>query len=1030
MVQDEEETSDPREPEDKPPQSGDEKVRTDETDEVTASEENTADNNKPEDTDHTRRHPEEMDDEISDPQQDAAAEPMAAAGEDEEKTVEEADPQPEEMGQVAKSNEQDESSASEPNQGADEAEVLENAEAETMTASQTVEMKAEPSEEQEALNCEEAPVTDTEGRQLPDHQDRAAAAETEVTAETSSSSLEESGDAAAEQRAGTSGNNANGEDDVKKEEAEGLTAGEAREEGQQERCHVGDEETEKSVETDEKEEEHPEEDSGGQEKQTSPEAITESDKSEERVDNNETKTETMVGEEENIADETHSGEDKVATEGKADDSEQTGREEGSECVMDENGKKEKDATSDGTNEAEQTSTINTAADKEKSDEAEQEEGDQNENKSEQSDAAENQVEEKEGGTGEGEAEELKRSTDKVKISDENIVESEGSGESEAANVVVTTAETQSNEMEAADEKTEAERGDGDIDAENGEISSRAENKTQDEEDEGEVQSEGKNGENAAEHTRDEAKDDEPARGEGTEVKASCEESRDGAEKHEDITVDQGPDTDVAEGEVKDEEESLEKQEEPAENNKEAEKPGPELPLEDMKETKCDENCNLSEIVHENGKNDKVQNNETEVKVASSSGQEQSSSLAAVDLDDTADKLDASTEPCKADKHPETDAVKGDSGDAEEASKASEEGASVLLKPQAQLSSVTHKEDSAAAGKEPPEALAAEDNRDLVSNWVTMHQASKFFETFVEPLDDLKESGTQETNLAPSADPPRPASPPQMPDNTEQELPPEDVNESKDRTKEEASESELEGDRSKEGEPCEGEPVEDILPAQEETEVANLMTEAESVKGGDVRSAECDGSRVSVEEEVKGPEVSNTEQTDLSKTEVESIAGSHHSVPDGRPESVSENQAELKTADNGLGFDDRQTTVEELTDLLPSCETEECHEQSAGPDGLPDLKAGEVEDTEDTLGEGGEVTEVRDFPQDRNEEESHHNETKASDGSISGDRQDRRLIQDIQPTLSKDRLSPFSVDETLFGRSCYPLLTAARTENGH
>lgn len=1028
MVQDEEETSDPREPEEKPPQSSDEKVRTDETDEVTASEESTADNNKPEDTDHTRRRPEEMDDEISDPQEDAAAEPMAAAGEDEEKTAEEADPQPEEMGQVAKSNEQDESSVSEPNEGADETEVLDNAEAEAMTASQTAELKAEPSEEQEVLNCEEAPVTNTEGSQLPDHRDGAAVSETEVTAETSSSSLEESGDAAAEQRAGTSGNNANGEDDVKKEEAEELTAGEASEENQQERCHVGDEQTEKSVEIDEKEEENPEEDSGGQEKQTSPEEITESDKSEERVDNKETKTEEMVGDEENISDKTHSGDDKVPTERKAGESEQTGREEGSECVMDENGKKEREAISDGTNEAEQTSTISTAADKEKSDEAEQEEGDQNKNRSEQSEAAENQVEEKEGETGEsveGEAEEPKRRADKVKISDGNIVESEDPGDSEAANDVLMTAETQSDVMEAAHEKTEAERGDGEIDAENGEVFSRAENKTQDEEDEGEVQSEGKSDENTAEHTGDEIKADEPARGEGTEVKEPCEESRDGAEKHEDIKVDQAPDTDVAEGEVKEEEESLEKQEESAENNKEAENPGP---LDDIKGTKCDENCNLSEIVHEDGKNDDTQNNVTEVKVASSSEQERSSSLTAVDFDDTADKFDASTEPCKADKHPETDAVKGDSGDAEEASKASEEGASVLLKPQAQSSSVTHKEDSVAVGKEPPEALAAEDNRDLVSNWVTIHQASKFFETFVEPLDDLKESETQGTNLTPSADPPRPANPPQVPDNTEQELPPKDVNESKDRTEEEATESELEGNRSKEGEPCEA--VEDMQPVQEETEVTNLMMEAESVKGNDVRSAERDGSRVSVEEKVKGQEVSNTEQTDLSKTDVESIAGSHHSVTDGRAESVSENQAEQTTADNGPVFDDQQTTVEELIDLLPSCETKERHEQSAGPDGIPDLKASEVKDTEDTLGEGGEVTEITDFTEGRNEEELQCNETKASDGSINGDRQDGRVIEDMQQTLSKDRLSPFSVDETLFGRSCHPLLTSARAENGH
>uniref|UniRef100_A0A1A8FLG0 Chromosome 1 open reading frame 173 n=1 Tax=Nothobranchius korthausae TaxID=1143690 RepID=A0A1A8FLG0_9TELE len=50
----------------------------------------------------------------------------------------------------------------------------------------------------------------------------------------------------------------------------------------------------------------------------------------------------------------------------------------------------------------------------------------------------------------------------------------------------------------------------------------------------------------------------------------------------------------------------------------------------------------------------------------------------------------------------------------------------------------------------PEALADEDNTDMVTNWIKMHQSSKYFETFVEPLDDLreedsdlKESGTNE-----------------------------------------------------------------------------------------------------------------------------------------------------------------------------------------------------------------------------------------------------------------------------------------------
>nr|XP_061790379.1 glutamate-rich protein 3-like [Nerophis lumbriciformis] len=40
--------------------------------------------------------------------------------------------------------------------------------------------------------------------------------------------------------------------------------------------------------------------------------------------------------------------------------------------------------------------------------------------------------------------------------------------------------------------------------------------------------------------------------------------------------------------------------------------------------------------------------------------------------------------------------------------------------------------------ESPETLARSSSTELVTNWLTTHQASKFFETFVEPLEDLKE----------------------------------------------------------------------------------------------------------------------------------------------------------------------------------------------------------------------------------------------------------------------------------------------------
>lgn len=1076
MTQDEEETSDPKEQEDETEEKSHKNGCNDDRVEIDpASEESTAENNKSEDTEDTSLHPvhgEEMDDKILEFQEDAAGKSTDAAGKDEEETAVEADTQP---GQGAKNNKEDESSVSEPNEQAEENAVPDNAEA--MTATETMEMKAEPSEERETLNCEEAPVTNTEKRQQGDSEERAAASETEVTAENSSSLLEGSRDTTVENRVEASGNNANYEsnnDDIKKGEAEEVSAGESRKENQQERYDLEEEQTERSVEKDDKVEEKCEEDGKEQENLKNPDETAESVNIEGRkVIDNEVKTETRV-ENEMLSELTKSDSnmegkaneqaeniqnEEVAVEEKADESEKTEKDEDGECVRNENDEEEeKGAATDATSEGEKMSATNKAADEEKNGEAEKEEKDQNESKAEQSEAAKNGDDEKKVETDEdAEGEEILEMaeepencadvelSDNVKMLDENVVESDDVVDREAANVAcetVMTEEMQTNGMEVVDEKKETEKGsnseNGEIDAENGEISSRAENKSH--EDEGEAQSEGKHDVKTEEHIEEEIKTEEPTGDESVEVNEVSVVS----EKHKDDKIDQAP---VTESEVKEGNVSGEMQEESTNNNWEPETSGTELKAEspsddrkDCEETKQDENCNLSEPDHENSdldlikKNDNIQKN---VKVASSVDQEQPSTPIAADLNDTAHKLDDSTEPYKSDKHPHADAaatdlsaVKGENGDPEEASKASEEGASVLLKPAAQSSSITPKEDSVAVGEEIPEALAKEDNIDLVSNWVTMHQASKFFETFVEPLDDLKESGAQVAQSTQSTEHPRSVSPLKM-------LKPKDENESRDKTREEPIQSELESNHSKGGELCEEDPVKDILQVQE-TEVTDLIPEAESqqndkesVKGHDVRPEEHNGSRGSLEEDKDqvGLMQENTEQTDISKTELESIAGTHHSVTSGRPESVSENQTEQKTADDGPDWNEKQTRPAEMKDLLPSSETEEWCEFSTRPEGLSKLKTNELKETRE---KSREITEITVFRKDGNQEESRLNEAqpKHSDESINGDGRDVRLIQDIQHPLSKDRLSPFSADETPFGRSSYPLLTVARTESEH
>nr|XP_046247662.1 glutamate-rich protein 3 isoform X2 [Scatophagus argus] len=1111
VIQDEEETSDPKEHEDEteqePHQNSDATKDEWVEDEKAASEEKTAENNKSEDTEDTSLHPvsnEEMDDKSSEPQEGAAAESTDTADKDEEnkeKTAVEADTQPDETGQGAKSGEEDESLESKMNKKTDETAVPDNAEAEVMTVSETMEMKAEPSEEQEALSCEEAPVPDSQKRQQGDSEDGAAASETEVSAENSSSSLKGSGDTAVENTAEDIAKDEINKDDIKEERAEEVSEVDTKKENQQKKCDLGQEQTEKCVVMNVKLEEKSKEEGVEEERQTNPDEITETDNSEgskaddkdqtEGEENNESKTEEKVeNEEENVseltksesntegkAEKTQSEEEKVAVE---DDSEKTEKDEDGECVKNENGvneSEEKGAASDKT-EGKTTSETNTAADEEKADEAEKDES-----KAEQGEAAENKDDEEseERKVEAEEGEEISKNPgepeksadavsdeDNVKISDETVAESEDVVDSEAANATHETITAEEME-EAEDVKKDNERGsnknseNGEINAENGEISSRAENQSHEDE-EGETQTEGKNSVKTAEHTEDEIKTTE---NESTEVKEVAVESGGDDEKLEDDKTDQAADTDVVDGEAK-EDEDEEKQDESTKNNSEPETSGMETKEEsqsddrkDSEETKQAENGNISD--HENRdsywikKNDDLQSNVSEVNMASSHDQEQSSVPTAVDLDDTAHKLDESTEPSKTDKQPHSEenadaadvsAAEGENGDTEEASKASEEGASVLLKPQAQSpplaqnNEAENTEESAAVGKETPEALGREDNIDLVSNWVTMHQASKFFETFVEPLEDLKESSfTQSTELPRSASPVKLM---KMSEDAEREQTAKDVSESMDKTrekeKEEAKEPELESNHSEGGEPSEKDPVKDVLQVQEEVEVKHFKPEAESeqnenesAKGQDVRSEERRGSRGSLEEDQvqEGLMQDNTEQTGISKTEVESIAGTHHSVTSGRPESNSENQTEDKTTDNGPDVDEKQTTVEEMKDLLPSSETEIPREHSI-PEGRFELKANDEKDTEDMWEKSREVTQVTDFTEDGSQEESHHKDSQPtlSDMSISGDRRDVQLIQDIQHTLSKDRLSAFSVDETLFGRSSYPLLTAARTESGH
>ncbi|KAK1896657.1 Laminin subunit gamma-1 [Dissostichus eleginoides] len=536
-----------------------------------------------------------------------------------------------------------------------------------------------------------------------------------------------------------------------------------------------------------------------------------------------------------------------------------------------------------------------------------------------------------------------------------------------------------------------------------------EKKTQ--EGEGEVQSDGKNNMKRDENT--ETKAEEPTEGESTEGKDVTVKSEGDAEKPE---VDKAPD--VAQTEAKAADDSVEKQEESTQND-DPDTSG----METKDESKSDErNDDEGSKQDENGN---VSGHVSEVMVASSGDQAQSPTHTAVDLD-TAQKLEVSTaQPdSNTEKHMEENhsATDGENGaDTEEASKASEEGASVLLQPQTQ-SPTQNTEESVAEVKETPEVLTRENNAEMVTNWVTKHQTSKFFETCVEPLEDLKESPDAQLNAneeeTQSTEQTRAESPLMMAEISQS------VNEERDTSNEEPQSSA----HSEAGEQSEKDSQQ-----VEETEVKDFLekpeSDQESVKGQDIRSEYQQGSRRSLDKVQEGLMQDDTEQTDVSKTEVESLSGTQHSVTSSRPEGEEKTRPELN----------EKQANEEQKDLLPLSKTEEQGECSTIPEGLSKLKANETKDTEETLEtseQSREVKEITDFTTSKSDDGSQEEtqrkdiDPQPSDGSIDGDRRDVQMIEDIKHTLSKDRLSTFSVDETMFSRSSYPLLTAARTESGH
>ncbi|XP_016530133.1 glutamate-rich protein 3 isoform X1 [Poecilia formosa] len=880
-----------------------------------------------------------QDDKIEDPFERNELADVEASHSDEEKVEKgsaKPDSQHDESGQRAKSREEDESSVLEPSEKVDEPEVPDIAEAEAR--SETMETKAESSEEQEALGREEAPETGTDKMQEDSE-------EAQVTAENSSRSPEECGDSTAEETVDvyveavkTQSINDETHTETKQQLARGKGG---QDDSQEENCGV----KEESVEVHETAE---------RQSLTHLEEITEAENKAEEINdeskvdesNEQTKNPPEGTECEEIQDEEHKDkiretekdakdeedEGKVSwgePEAKRDDKGQTSeegsetkkvlREKDDEAVMSENGGKEK-VEGNKTDEEYEDITNNSVA--------------------EEIEASETtEVPEK--------SQVVDLDTQKMKTSSEKIVGSEKVSESKAAegtemhqpNLAVSEAETGEREAEKQSET-------GEIDAENGESSFAAEREPQ--EDEG----------NAVTSEEKRQTDEPDEEIESTEVKGVVTKSGDDAEKQEDSLTDQVPETGVPESDAEEADGSMVKHDEAASTVSEPETFGAEI----------QEERNANEEVEEVENENKVYNlilgnNKSDIGEVSPLSEISSPG----DVEETAEQKDEGMSRSITDKPLET----GENGeDTEEVSKASEEGASVLLKP---LDPNTDGED--VVGEENPEALAKDDNTDMVTNWIQMHQTSKFFETFVEPLEDLKDEISDAQAFNPngeekeSAELLRPESPSKMGRISEDG----DIEDSRNETQTEANEGGIQGSEE----------------AGKKSPETNKETDQHDSRGS--------------QEDDKENQEGNTPFT----TEVETFSSSLQA------ESDFENQSS-GNANSGPGLIVKQTATD------PSFKPEQSNSLNG---------QGDTDDTFNNISrDGRQTTQITKLTTshsaDGSQEEPHDDnvQTKMLERRFSGETRD---IKDIKHTLSKERLSTFS----LFGHTSYPLLTTSGSDGG-
>ncbi|XP_072294177.1 glutamate-rich protein 3 [Eucyclogobius newberryi] len=377
-----------------------------------------------------------------------------------------------------------------------------------------------------------------------------------------------------------------------------------------------------------------------------------------------------------------------------------------------------------------------------------------------------------------------------------------------------------------------------------------------------------------------------------------------------------------------------------------------------------------------------------------SNQEEIAQLANKDLDTT--ENNNSLEPAQSNPDKPTGeqvsavdvfAGEGENGDTEEASKASEEGASVLLKPHDKSSSDEPNEQKEQKGS--PEGLTTADSTDLVNNWVTMHQTSKYFETFVEPLEGIRDMKSETSNAQSSESPVKVVTDGEDGDGTENTAKEETSDQGSDQSKQDAGTKDV-----AQAEECEASQVADVATCDAEGNVKGSVIE------DCLRSVED-----KIEHSTSAEEINDDSLAQLNNNLTRmSIASSGLSVTVGKHETASESLNEEKQSDRG----------QEVT-MVPKAEER--------PEYSDPLKATEHREN----GENKEATAMTDLTALQSDSRSQLGSNKIQTSSVG---EDKREVMGETNTVSKEHQSSFSVDDPVFGNSSFPLVTASKAESGH